>query len=55
MVDDHIKRKILLLGDGSRGQDSLIRRFVVDKFSEMSTHNHRDQGHEKGPADRVAW
>ena len=32
MVDDHVKRKILLLGDGAVGKTSLIRRFVVDKF-----------------------
>ena len=34
MVDDHIKRKILLLGDGAVGKTSLVRRFVVDKFSD---------------------
>ncbi len=34
MVDDHVKRKILLLGDGAVGKTSLIRRYVVDKFSD---------------------
>ncbi|TLZ73375.1 MAG: GTP-binding protein [Methanobacteriota archaeon] len=34
MVDDRIKRKILLLGDGAVGKTSLVRRFVVDKFSD---------------------
>src|SRR5436309_10703019 len=34
MVDDHIKRKILLLGDGAVGKTSLIRRFDVEKFSD---------------------
>ncbi len=34
MVDDHVKRKIVLLGDGAVGKTSLIRRFVVDKFSD---------------------
>lgn len=34
MADDHFKRKILLLGDGAVGKTSLVRRFVVDKFSD---------------------
>ncbi|HKW43051.1 MAG TPA: Rab family GTPase [Thermoplasmata archaeon] len=34
MMDDRVKRKILLLGDGGVGKTSLIRRFVVDKFAD---------------------
>jgi len=34
MSPEFVKRKILLLGDASVGKTSLIRRFVVDKFSD---------------------
>src|SRR2546421_2922098 len=34
MVDDRMKRKILRLGDGEVGKTSVVRRFVVDKFSD---------------------
>ncbi len=30
----HIKRKVLLLGDGAVGKTSLIRKFVIDKFDD---------------------
>jgi small GTP-binding protein len=30
----HIKRKVLLLGDGAVGKTSLIRKFVMDKFDD---------------------
>src|SRR2546422_4427199 len=34
MPDEAMKVKILLLGDGGVGKTSLIRRFVVDQFSD---------------------
>ncbi|HLE45636.1 MAG TPA: Rab family GTPase [Thermoplasmata archaeon] len=34
MADEAMKAKILLLGDGGVGKTSLIRRFVVDQFSD---------------------
>jgi small GTP-binding protein len=34
MPDEAMKAKILLLGDGGVGKTSLIRRFVVDQFSD---------------------
>src|SRR2546425_7977213 len=34
MPDDEMKAKVLLLGDGGVGKTSLIRRFVVDQFSD---------------------
>jgi len=34
MTQEFLKRKVLLLGDGAVGKTSLVRRFVVDKFSD---------------------
>jgi len=33
-VPEYFKKKVLILGDGSVGKTSLIRRYVVDKFSD---------------------
>lgn len=34
MEPRHIKRKVLLLGDGAVGKTSLIRKYVLDKFDD---------------------
>jgi len=34
MASDSMKAKIVLLGDGGVGKTSLIRRFVVDQYSD---------------------
>lgn len=34
MSTEYLKRKIMLLGDGAVGKTSVVRRFVVDKFSD---------------------